>query len=154
MKQCWRQYLKNPKIPLWSVYSLTSYLVSQAWVSLPRACLKRILFLGGKHWFQWRLPIGVAIYVSNRGESQISSHMFYWCLRITYVVVELLHLFLQGKKPGQWIRIHIRNPDPDPGEQKWPTKDEKRRNFMFEVLDVLFWELKASSVTWTSFMEA
>jgi hypothetical protein len=25
---------------------------------------------------------------------------------------------------GQWIRIR-RNPDPDPGEQKWPTKVEK-----------------------------
>ncbi len=22
---------------------------------------------------------------------------------------------------GQWIRIRIRNPDPDQGEQKWPT---------------------------------
>ncbi len=26
---------------------------------------------------------------------------------------------------GQWIRIRIRNPDPDPGGQKWPTKEEK-----------------------------
>ncbi len=25
---------------------------------------------------------------------------------------------------GQWIRIGIRNPDPDPGGQKWPTKVE------------------------------
>ncbi len=54
---------------------------------------------------------------------------------------------------GQWIRI--RNPDPYPGGQKWPTKVE---NFVesscFEVLDGLFWELKTSSVTWTFFMEA
>jgi hypothetical protein len=26
---------------------------------------------------------------------------------------------------GQWIRIRIRNPDPDPGGQKRPTKVEK-----------------------------
>jgi hypothetical protein len=26
---------------------------------------------------------------------------------------------------GQWIRIRIRNPDPDPGGQKLPTKVEK-----------------------------
>jgi hypothetical protein len=26
---------------------------------------------------------------------------------------------------GQWIRIRIRNPDSDPGGQKWPTKVEK-----------------------------
>jgi hypothetical protein len=26
---------------------------------------------------------------------------------------------------GQWIRIRIRNPDPGPGGQKWPTKVEK-----------------------------
>jgi hypothetical protein len=45
--------------------------------------------------------------------------------------------------------------DPDPGGQKWPTKVEK--NFLsscFEVLDGLFWELTASSVTWKFFKEA
>jgi hypothetical protein len=34
---------------------------------------------------------------------------------------------------------------------------KSRKNFKcscFEVLDGLFWELKASSVTWTFFMEA
>ncbi len=31
---------------------------------------------------------------------------------------------------------------------------KKLRNFMFEMLDVLFWQLKDSFVTWTSFMEA
>ncbi len=46
-------------------------------------------------------------------------------------------------------------PDPDPGAQKWPTKVEKIfKSSSFEVLDGLFWELKASSVTWTFFMEA
>jgi hypothetical protein len=30
---------------------------------------------------------------------------------------------------------------------------KKYRIFMFEVLDVLFWGLKASPVAWTSFME-
>ncbi len=56
---------------------------------------------------------------------------------------------------GQWIRIRIWSPDPDPGGQKWPTKVEKKlRNFMVGVLDVLFWELNASFVTWTSFVKA
>jgi hypothetical protein len=56
---------------------------------------------------------------------------------------------------GQWIRIRIRYPDPDPGGQKWPTKSRKIfNNSWFEVLDGLFWELKAPSVTLTYFMEA
>ncbi len=59
---------------------------------------------------------------------------------------------------GHWIRkfrIRIRNPDPDPGGQKWPTKVVFFfLSSCFEVLDGLFWELKASSVTWTFFMEA
>ncbi len=34
---------------------------------------------------------------------------------------------------------------PDPGGQKWPTKVEKNWEIScFEVLDILFWELKAS----------
>ena len=54
---------------------------------------------------------------------------------------------------GQWIRI--RNPDPEPGGQKWPTKVEIFfKSSCFEVLDGLFCELQASSVTWTCFMEA
>ncbi len=45
--------------------------------------------------------------------------------------------------------------DPDPGGQKWPTKVEIFfKSSCFEVLDGLFWELKASPVTWTFFMEA
>ena len=55
-----------------------------------------------------------------------------------------------------WIRIRTRNlntdPDPDPGGQKWPAKVET--NSRYEVLDGLFCELEASSVTWTYFMEA
>ncbi len=46
------------------------------------------------------------------------------------------------------------DPDPDPGGQKMTHKSTWRKNLKnscFEVLDVLFWELKAS---WTSFMEA
>jgi hypothetical protein len=40
---------------------------------------------------------------------------------------------------GQWIRIRIRNPDPDPGGQKLPTKVEKNsKSSCFEVLDGLF----------------
>jgi hypothetical protein len=47
-----------------------------------------------------------------------------------------------------WIRFDFSLLDPDPGEQKLPTKIEKSY-FMFEVLDVLFRVLKASSVAWT-----
>jgi hypothetical protein len=56
---------------------------------------------------------------------------------------------------GQRIRIrnpeHIRNPAPDPGGQKLPTKKQNSLEILcFEVLDVFFWWLKASSVAWTS----
>ncbi len=57
-----------------------------------------------------------------------------------------------------WIRIRIliMDSDPDPGGQKWHTKIEKSTEFScLEVLDVLFWGLKAASpVAWVSFMEA
>ncbi len=53
----------------------------------------------------------------------------------------------------------IRSVDPslNPGAQKWPAKIEKNyATSCFEVLDVLFWGLKAFSVpvAWTSCMEA
>ncbi len=45
--------------------------------------------------------------------------------------------------------------DPYPEGQKEPTKvDIFFQSSCFEVLNGLFWELKASSVTWTFFMEA
>ncbi len=47
------------------------------------------------------------------------------------------------------IRIRIQEGKND------PQKIEKRTEFSsFEVLDVLFWGLKASPVAWESFMEA
>ncbi len=54
------------------------------------------------------------------------------------------------------------NPDPDSESRsgsrraKMTHKSKKKKNFSscFEVLDGLFWEPKASSVTWTFFMEA
>ncbi len=53
------------------------------------------------------------------------------------------------------IRIRIQNADPEPGGQKLPTKIENSKGFpCFEVLDVLFWGLKASPVAWDSFREA
>jgi hypothetical protein len=49
----------------------------------------------------------------------------------------------------------IRVADPDPGGQKWPTKKEKSEDISwFELLDVLFLELKAPPVAWASFTEA
>jgi hypothetical protein len=55
-----------------------------------------------------------------------------------------------------WIRIRIDfgQLDPDPGGKKWPKKIEKSEEISrFEVLDVLFWGLKASPVAWMSLME-
>ncbi len=53
---------------------------------------------------------------------------------------------------GQWIRISIRNPDPDLGGQKWPTKVEKIKKF--HVLKCWMFSFESSAVTWTSFKEA
>jgi hypothetical protein len=55
-------------------------------------------------------------------------------------------------KSGQWIRI--RNPDSESGSGSRRAKMTHKSRFFFtsscfEVLDGLFWELKASSVTWT-----
>ncbi len=38
---------------------------------------------------------------------------------------------------GYWIRIQIRNPDPDPGGQKWPTKISKLQ-FLFNKILICF----------------
>jgi hypothetical protein len=50
------------------------------------------------------------------------------------------------------------DPDPDPysesGSRRAKMTDKRRKNSCFEVLDGLFCELQASSVTWTYFMEA
>jgi hypothetical protein len=51
--------------------------------------------------------------------------------------------------------FRIRNPDPDPGGQKLPIKVGKNSEIScFEVLDVLFRGLKASSVARMFFLEA
>ncbi len=56
----------------------------------------------------------------------------------------------------------IRSVDPNPysksgsGSRRAKMTHKSKKNYeisCFEVLDVLFWERKASSVTWTSFME-
>jgi len=52
------------------------------------------------------------------------------------------------------------DPDPDPysksgsGSRRAKMTHKSRKNACFEVLDGLFCELEASSVTWTYFMEA
>jgi hypothetical protein len=55
----------------------------------------------------------------------------------------------------------IRSVEPDPysesGSRRGKMTHKSRKNYeisCFEVLDVLFGELKASFVTWTFFMEA
>jgi hypothetical protein len=53
-----------------------------------------------------------------------------------------------GSVFGIRFRIRIQEGKYDP--QKWEKIIEIS---CFEELDVFFWELKASSVTWTSFME-
>jgi hypothetical protein len=71
------------------------------------------------------------------------------------MMVVFLKTFLQWrtvKESSVWIRI--RNPDPDPGEQKLPIRTEKSRKIScFEELDVIFLWLKASPVAWSSFTE-
>jgi hypothetical protein len=51
-------------------------------------------------------------------------------------------------KMGQWIKIRIGNPDPDPGGKKLsPRKGKKLRNYMFKKFYVLaggfYWSLNA-----------
>jgi hypothetical protein len=43
---------------------------------------------------------------------------------------------------------------PKEGKMTHINRKKVKKFLCFEVLDVLFWGLKASSVTWTSFMEA
>ncbi len=75
--------------------------------------------------------------------------------------------FLNYQKQGFGSRSgldpdSIRSVDPDPYSEsgsgsrraKMTHKSRKKEISCFEVLDVLFRELKASFVTWTSFMEA
>jgi hypothetical protein len=66
------------------------------------------------------------------------------------------------------LTTRVSDPDPDPHgstliwvagsgsrRAKMTHKNRKKYEFScFEVLDVLFWGLKASPVAWTSFMEA
>jgi hypothetical protein len=78
--------------------------------------------------------------------------------RTTYSLYQPHSTCTAGRKTkNEVFRIRIRiqsvhssvNPDSGPRGQKLHTKIS-----CFEVLDVLFWGLKAFPVTWTSFMEA
>ncbi len=74
--------------------------------------------------------------------------------------LQLIFDFIWGLKLRQRYLFHcprarVADPVPDQGGQKWPTKKEKSTEFScFEVLDVLFWGLKASPLAWAPFMEA
>jgi hypothetical protein len=60
------------------------------------------------------------------------------------------------------VRVSDPDLDPDPyseygsgsGSRRAKMTHKRRKNSCFEVLDDLFCELQASSVTWTYFMEA
>jgi hypothetical protein len=69
------------------------------------------------------------------------------------VLTQLALLPHQCFGPGSDL-YSIRSADPDPGGQKLLTKKFFFEISCFEVLDALFWGLKASPVAWTSFMEA
>jgi hypothetical protein len=86
------------------------------------------------------------------------------CWSIVVIVVTLFFCSYQGCGSGSGLDPDsIGSVDPDPysesGSGSMRAKmTHKSRKFVkrscFEVLDGLFWELKASSVTWTFFMEA
>jgi hypothetical protein len=76
----------------------------------------------------------------------VSNHLDYWS---------------QGFDPDPDLySIGPLDPDPDPssesgsGSRRAKMTHQSRKNSCFEVLDGLFCELQASSVTWTYFMEA
>ncbi len=82
--------------------------------------------------------------------------LFFNCWRNSHSLIKI------SISDPDWIRIQlVRSVDPDSesgSESKRAKMTHKSRNFLenscFEVLDVLFWGLKASSVAWKSFMEA
>ncbi len=60
-------------------------------------------------------------------------------------------IWAAGSGSAYKLRIRIRIQE----GKNYQKKIEKRKEFSsFEVLDVLFWGLKASPVAWASFMEA
>ena len=84
----------------------------------------------------------------------IKTLLFKWALVFTifsYLLVKKTGFWIRIQS-GQWIRIRIRNPDPDPGGQKLPTKGEKIH--VLKCWMASYCELQASSVTWTYFMKA
>jgi hypothetical protein len=68
------------------------------------------------------------------------------------------HIFLDLIQPALWIRICIDfgllKPGPEPGEQNLPKKSKEVTKFYVLKRWVCFLGLKASPVTWTSFVEA
>jgi hypothetical protein len=73
-------------------------------------------------------------------------------------VVIILHLFGLRQGFGSGLDPYSIGPvDPDPysesGYRRAKMTHKRRKNSCFEVLNGLFCELQASSVTWTYFME-
>ncbi len=86
-----------------------------------------------------RVGGGMILFYSTKSGKKLWSKQihFTWVLRERILVQIRVHVNLCG-----WIRIRIQN-----GGQKLPTKIEKNTEIScFEVLDVLFWGLKASPV--------
>jgi hypothetical protein len=71
-----------------------------------------------------------------------------------------LYFLSQGMKRDVFCRVSDQDLDPDPdpysesGSRMAKLTHKWRKNQCFEVLDGLFCELQASSVTWTYFMGA
>jgi hypothetical protein len=117
---------------------------------------KNFLILTGKPFFiEFHSFSGLHFFVTNAGISVIDAcrtylHMYLQCRYI-----------LQGFGSGSGLDPYSIGPvDPDPysesgsGSRRAKMTHKRRKNSCFEVLDGLFCELQASSVTWTYFMEA
>ncbi len=73
---------------------------------------------------------------------------------ILHLSINLSYYFVQGFGSGSGSGL---DPDSESGSRRAKMTHKSRKIFFsscFEVLDGLFCELQASSVTWTYFMEA
>ncbi len=87
-------------------------------------------------------------------------HIHTYISILIFIILRFCSLYRMSREYWmiyRWLFPHLLSPLPSAScfsfsGQKWPTK--KYRNFMFEVLDVLFLKLKPFHVAYASFMEA